>query len=156
MTKLSLEKIRILLTAGMVAFLLSLSPTVYAADEVAIDVEVGDGLAYNVKTIEVAAGSKVKLTITHKGKLPKAAMGHNWVLLAKDADRNKFMSAAMTAQKTNYIPEKMKGQVLAHTKIVGGGESDTIEFTAPEAGEYVFLCSFPGHGGVMNGKLLVK
>jgi azurin len=40
--------------------------------------------------------------------------------------------------------------------LIGGGESTTIEFEAPEKGEYTFLCTFPGHFGLMNGKFIVE
>jgi azurin len=36
--------------------------------------------------------------------------------------------------------------VLAHTKLLGPGESETVTFNAPFIpGEYPFFCSFPGH-----------
>jgi azurin len=40
--------------------------------------------------------------------------------------------------------------------MIGGGESDTITFDAPEAGTYVFLCTFPGHYQVMRGEFIVE
>ena len=50
----------------------------------------------------------------------------------------------------------MKGSVLANTKVVGGGEKDTIEFTAPAPGTYDYICTFPGHYAIMKGKLVVQ
>ncbi len=36
--------------------------------------------------------------------------------------------------------------MLAHTKLLGPAETDTVTFTAPYvAGDYLYLCSFPGH-----------
>ncbi|MEM6368567.1 MAG: plastocyanin/azurin family copper-binding protein [Myxococcota bacterium] len=135
-----------------------------AADEAAagggetvkVALEVGDGLAYNIKKIEVAAGSTVEVTINHTGKMAASAMGHNFVLLKQGTDMGAFASAAISAQATNYIPDGMKDQVIANTKVVGGGESDTISFSAPEKGEYTYLCSFPGHYLQMNGKFIVN
>ena len=40
--------------------------------------------------------------------------------------------------------------------MIGGGETDVIEFPAPEKGTYEFLCSFPGHYGMMKGKFIVE
>lgn len=31
------------------------------------------------------------------------------------------------------------------TQTIAGGQSDTIEFTAPAAGTYTYFCSVPGH-----------
>ena len=127
------------------------------ADGVAsVALEGNDAMQYNAKTIEVVAGNTVKLTLTHTGKMAKEVMGHNFVLLAKGTDIDAFSKAAMTAKDTDHIPADMKGKVIAHTKVIGGGESDTIEFAAPEAGEYQFLCTFPGHNVLMRGTFVVK
>jgi len=105
-----------------------------------------DRMKFNLEAFTVPAGSKIKLTFTNHGKMPKAAMGHNVVFLVADADEGAFATAAAAARDNDYIPADLEDQMLAHTKLLGPGESDTIEFTAPDApGEYEFLCSFPAH-----------
>ena len=66
-----------------------------------------------------------------------------------------FAKTAMTAKATDYIPEGTE-DVIVHTKMLGGGEETTIEFEAPAKGEYTFICSFPGHYALMNGKFIVE
>ena len=62
---------------------------------------------------------------------------------------------SVASKLPNYLPDD-PGAVLAHTKLLGGGETDTVEFSAPaQAGEYPFLCTFPGHVALMRGKLIV-
>lgn len=61
----------------------------------------------------------------------------------------------MKAKDNDYIPEDAS-LTLAHTNMVGGGESTEIVFSAPEVGSYDFLCSFPGHYSIMKGKFIVK
>lgn len=117
--------------------------------------EVGDGLNYSTNRIEVKAGKKMELTLVHTGSLPKNTMGHNFVLLKKGTEMAKFATAAMGAFATDYIPAEQKDAVIAHTKVVGGGESDTVAFKIPGPGEYIYLCTFPGHYASMNGKLVV-
>lgn len=112
-----------------------------------------DQMKFDKTEIRVKAGEKIKLTLNHTGKLPKNAMGHNFVLLAKGTDIPKFAMAAMDSKATQYIPAK---GVLAHTKLIGGGESTTIEFTVPAKGIYDFICSFPGHYALMKGKFIVE
>ncbi len=118
-------------------------------------IEGNDQMRFNLSEIKVKAGETVTLTLKHTGKLPKAAMGHNWVLLAAGTDVKAFATEAMKARDNEYIPEG-SDLVLAHTALIGGGEEVTIEFTAPAAGEYDFICSFPGHYALMKGKLIVE
>jgi azurin len=61
----------------------------------------------------------------------------------------------MQAKDTDYIPVGAS-EVLAHTKLIGGGESVTIEFVAPAKGVYEFICTFPGHSGMMKGNFYVQ
>lgn len=112
-----------------------------------------DQMRFDKSEIRVKAGEKIKLTLNHTGKLPKNAMGHNFVLLEKGVDMADFAMKAMNAKENQYIPAK---GVIAHTKLIGGGESTTIEFTAPAKGTYEFLCSFPGHYAMMKGKFIVE
>jgi azurin len=56
-----------------------------------------------------------------------------------------------------HIPTGTAAKIIAQTKLLGPGETDTIDFTAPaQPGEYPFLCTFPGHFALMKGKLVVK
>ena len=129
-----------------------------AADSNIVEVTItgNDQMRFDLDKIEVKAGQTVKLTLIHAGQMPKATMGHNWVLLAQGVNLMEFAGAAVGASANDYIPADRAEQVLAHTKMLGGGEKTTIEFTAPAAGEYEFLCSFPGHAALMKGKFIVK
>lgn len=115
-----------------------------------------DKMQYDLKTITVKAGQKVELTLNHIGKMSKQTMGHNWVLVKPDTDLGKFGVAAASAADTDYIPAEYEDQVIAHTKMLGGGESDSITFDAPAPGTYTFLCSFPGHNVLMRGEFIVE
>lgn len=121
-------------------------------------VEANDQMQFNKKAFEIKAGDTIKLTLKHVGKLPKIAMGHNLVILQKGTNLAGWASKAMTAAATNYIPvdEASKKAVIAKTKVLGGGETDSVTFSIKEAGEYQYLCSFPGHFALMQGKITVK
>lgn len=115
-----------------------------------------DVMKFNIKEFTVNAGEKVKLTLQHIGKLDKKVMGHNVVILKRDVKLSQFASKAAAASDNDYIP-KGTTDVLAYTKMIGGGETTTIEFTAPdEAGVYDFICSFPAHYAMMKGKFIVE
>ena len=114
-----------------------------------------DMMKYNTNEIKVKAGQKVKLTLRHVGKMDVNIMGHNFVLLKKDADLVAFATAASTQKDNNYIPKESQ-DIIAHTDMIGGGQVTTIEFDAPEVGTYEFLCSFPAHYAMMRGKFIVE
>lgn len=121
-----------------------------------ITIEGNDQMQFNLDEIKVKAGQTVKLTLKHVGKMTVEQMGHNWVLLKKGTDMMKFGQKAATAKESGYIAEDQKDKVIVKTALLGGGEEDTIEFEAPEKGTYDFICSFPGHVMIMQGKFIVE
>ena len=127
--------------------------------KVAASVEVtligNDQMQFDKKIIRVKAGQEVKLLLKHSGKMAVNIMGHNFVLLKSGTDISGFGSKASAAKDTDYIPEGGK-DVIAHTKMIGGGETASVTFEAPAKGEYDFICSFPGHYGLMQGKFIVE
>jgi azurin len=128
-----------------------------AVPEVAeITIEANDQMKYNLDRIEVYAGQTVKLTLKNVGQLPKEAMGHNWTLLASGVAVEDYGAAALAFKDNEYQDPSRTADVIIATKLLGPGESETIEFKAPEKGVYRFLCTFPGHFGLMNGKFVVK
>lgn len=123
---------------------------------VQIELSGNDAMQFDKKEIKVPVGEKVTLILKHTGKMDKAVMGHNFVLLNKGTDMAAFAEAAAKAKDNDYIPTDDSTSVLAHTKTIGGGETTTVEFVVNEAGEYDFLCSFPAHYALMQGKLIAE
>ena len=126
------------------------------SDALQLTVNADDAMKFDVTELKAKEGQKVKLTLHHVGKMPKAAMGHNWILLASGVDVKTFAEAAIGAKDSDYIPAAHAKDIIAHTKLIGGGETTEIEFTAPAKGTYDFICSFPGHYGMMHGKFIVE
>ena len=122
--------------------------------EIKIILNSNDLMRFDKNMLLVQSGQKITLTLNHIGKMDKLIMGHNFVLLKKDVDVMAFAEKAVLAKNNEYIPEG--DEIIVYTKLLGGGESDTITFDAPEKGYYTFLCTFPGHWGLMKGKLVVK
>ena len=112
-----------------------------------------DQMKFDKKIIRVNSNQKITLTLNHNGRFPASSMGHNFVLIKKDVDVNEYALRAAGARNSEYIPEG--DNEIAYTKMLGGGESDTITFDAPEPGTYVFICSFPGHYQLMMGEFIV-
>lgn len=120
----------------------------------AIDIDSNDAMKFSVANVDVSKSCKeFTVNLKHVGKLPKAAMGHNWVL-AKTADVQGVAADGIPAGLANDYVKKGDARVITHTKVIGPGETDSVKFpvSALKAGEsYTFFCSFPGHSGVMKG-----
>lgn len=114
-----------------------------------------DLMKYDKSELKVKAGQKVTLTLRHTGKIGKKIMGHNFVLLKEGTSIPTFSAAAATAgEAKDWIANE--DQIIAHTKMIGGGQSAQVSFDAPAPGVYDYICSFPGHSGLMKGKFIVE
>lgn len=131
-------------------------PVTVDGNNVIVALTGNDQMKYNINEIKAKEGQTIKLTLTNVGTMPKDAMSHNCIVVKPGVVVADFAKKAMEAKATDYFPDSEKASVIAHTKMLGPGESDTIEFAAPTAGTYDYFCSFPGHYGVMNGKLIVE
>jgi azurin len=117
-----------------------------------IELTANDQLKFDKIELHVKANEKVTLTLKNVGTMTKDAMGHNFVLLKDGTDLAAFSQSAINAP--DHIPANNPA-VITHTKLLGPGESDTIEFTVP-AGTYTYICSFPGHYMTMTGVLTAE
>ena len=115
-----------------------------------------DHKTFETKEINVSKSCKTfTVNLKHVGKLAKNVMGHNWVL-SKTADAPAIASEGMTAGLDKDYLKADDARIIAHTKMIGGGESDSVTFDVAKlaAGEsYEFFCSFPGHVSMMKGTL---
>ena len=124
--------------------------------DVNVEINGTDTMMYSKTSFEVKSGQKVKLTFNNTGKLPKAAMGHNVVILKKSVNLIEFCTEAIKFPTEGYFPKSREKDVIGRTKLLGPGEKDEIYFTAPAPGTYEYVCTFPGHFAVMKGKMIVK
>ncbi len=118
--------------------------------------EGNDLMKFDKTLFRVKAGEPVKLTLKNVGEMPKESMGHNVVVLQPGTDLPAFGGEAIRAVDTEYVPVTFASSIVAHTKLLGPGETDVIEFTLTEKGVYPYVCSFPGHYGIMQGKIVAE
>jgi azurin len=124
----------------------------------ATQVEANDMMQFDVGSIAIPAScSTFRITLKHVGKLPVTAMGHDLVV-ARAADMAGIATDGMNAgAAANYL-KPGDARVIAHTKLVGGGQSDTVGIPVARlksGGPFVFFCSFPGHSVLMKGTISV-
>lgn len=138
---------------------LLLSSAMALAEDCAVTVESNDTLQFIPNKIEVSRTcQRFTVTLKHTGRLPKLAMGHNWVL-AKLSDLDGVARTGMLAGGDQHYIDPKDQRVLANTHVVGGGETTSVTFDAStlHAGErYGFLCTFAGHSPVMRGTIMLK
>ena len=130
-------------------------PKAVAADAKTIKVTVvQDLMQFDKKLIAVKAGQKVVFEISNPD-----GMQHNFLII-KPGTLQKVGKAAdemlrdPKAAEKQYVPEVP--EVLKATKLLNTGDVVTLEFTVPNtAGDYPFVCTFPGHWRGMNGIIRV-
>ena len=113
----------------------------------------GENLAYSTAALTAKAGEKVTLTF----KNGSTAQSHNLIIVngGDDVATAVDEAAAEAGDAAGYVPADAS-IMIAHTALLAPGGSETIEFTAPAAGTYSFICTYPGHyGGGMKGVLTV-
>jgi azurin len=141
------------LTAAAMLAALAL-PLLAHADPCKLEISGNDQMQYDKQELSAPATCQdITVTLHHSGKLPKEAMGHNWVLV-NAADFAAVANAGMGAGLNNNYVAPGDKRVLAHTKIIGSGESDSVTFPGSmlkKGGEYKYLCTFPGHNALMHG-----
>jgi azurin len=133
------------------------APFAGPAAEITIKPDTANPLAYDLKEFNVKAGQKVKITFNNTH--PAVPQMHN-IVIGTPGSKDKMMALAMQmvaapdGMAKGYIPEAP--EVLFHTKLLQPNQTEVLEFTAPAAGDYPYLCTFPGHGAIMNGVMHVE
>lgn len=130
-----------------------LSTPLWAAN-CATTVEANDAMQFNVSNVNVPRTCKTfTVTLKHTGKLARNVMGHDWVLTSAADEAAVDADATKAGLADEYI-KPGDARVIAHTKVIGGGQTTSVTFkpSALKPGtSYVFFCSFPGHAAVMHG-----
>ncbi len=144
-----------LIALVLLAASLALAPRAQART-CAFTIGSNDQMRFDTSVLKVAADcTDVVLTLRHAGTLPAKAMGHNWVL-TRTADMQAVAMDGMRARlEDDYLAPGDK-RVIAHTKVIGGGQTASVRFSTKalqKGGAYSFFCSFPGHFGLMRGTL---
>lgn len=109
-------------------------------------------MAFDKTEFTVAAGSTVRIHFNNTD-----GMIHNLIFAAESGGEDVYMTIARqvmdlgaNAHARQFVPDS--DLVLAASKLLQPGESDTFTFTAPEeVGPYPYVCAIPGHPRSMNG-----
>ena len=109
-------------------------------------------MAYEPSSLTVKAGDKVTLTLVNTNTME--GMLHNWVLVKLGSGQEVATAGISAGMDKNYVPENPN--VLVASALAKPNETITLEFVAPAAGSYNYMCTYPGHFPKMIGKLYVE
>jgi putative membrane-bound dehydrogenase-like protein len=111
-------------------------------------------MKYDVSSFEVEAGQALEIRFKNID-----FMQHNLLIIKQGSLKEVGAAADELASKPNaaemnYIPKM--DQVLYSTQLVNPDSEVVLRFIAPKvAGDYPFVCTFPGHWRIMNGVMKV-
>jgi azurin len=111
---------------------------------------VGATMVFDKTALTVPAGAEVHLTMKVS---PPGALSHNWVLVNTGTEAQVAADGLAKGPKENYVAPGPN--VLAYTPLIAPGKTGEVTFTAPAAGTYPYICTFPGHYMMMKGVLTV-
>jgi azurin len=118
----------------------------------------GEQLLFNKDALgPVPAGEEVSLTLANDSVVNP----HNWILLntSDEAEAEAFALEAETyPAEENHMPPDAE-LVIANTGLLAAGANgeETINFTLSDSGEYIYVCTVPGHYAAgMHGVLTVE
>ena len=108
-------------------------------------------MKYDVTEIIVSPRSVLKIIFKNNATLD--VMKHNIVVLTDESYINDVGIAAL--QAPNNVPSH--DAIIAFTELVGPGQQVELMIMIPsEPGVYPYICTFPGHYMVMQGRIIVK
>ena len=114
----------------------------------------GDQLVFDKTSLTAKPNQPIKLVFKN-GAAKNSGLQHNWVLV-KPGTLDAISAASIAAGvDKGWLADSP--DILAHTKLLNPGETETVTFNAPSTpGDYPYFCSFPGHSSMMKGILHVK
>jgi azurin len=112
----------------------------------------GADLSYDITEIRATAGD----TFTIEYDNTESTMPHNIVFVNSEADIQPVGIASLQAAQNDYIPtdQAMLDRIFAYTSLARAGDVVYVTVTVPEAGSYPYICTYPGHFTMMQGRLI--
>ena len=110
----------------------------------------GDALLFDKNNLEVAAGGDVVLVFDNASGVNL----HNWVVVQAGTKDDVAQRGTAAGPGDDWV-QPGDADVIANTKVLGPRKTGEVRFTAPAAGTYQFVCTFPGHNFTMFGDFVV-
>ncbi len=121
------------------------TPSAPSGDGLSLGTPNSDDLVYDTESLSAKAGETVTVTFNNNA----VTQQHNWALV-QPGTKDDVALAGLTEVDTDWL-KPGDPNVIASIRLLDPGESESVTFTAPEAGRYQFVCTFPGHNPTMFG-----
>ena len=109
-------------------------------------------MAFDIKALEVKAGSTVKITLVNEGI--DASMIHNIVFVQMGTRQEVAMACVAAGPDKQFVAANPN--IIAASGLANPQDTIQLEFIAPAKGSYEYLCTYPGHSDMMKGWLYVE
>ncbi len=141
-------KIKIL---GFAVMCLALVSCGNSYDQVVEIESLGNQMKYNVVQIKAKPSTTLLIKFTNNASME--IMKHNIVVLNDESAIEEVGLAALNAE--NNLPDHES--IIAATEMIGPGGTTELVVSIPDTpGVYPYICTFPGHYQVMQGKIIVQ
>jgi azurin len=101
-----------------------------------------DHPSFATEELTVKPGEIVRLTVKNNSS-QRQNQYQNWVLTKPNKVAEMDIAGRHAGPQQGWVP--ISPDVLAHTRLLAPGETDTIVFRAPsEPGDYPYVSTFPG------------
>lgn len=128
------------------------APAASGGGSTTLDIDVnGDALTFDLSEMSADAGAEVVVNFTNSSSVNS----HNWALVEYSTKDAVAADGTGAGPANDWLPVD-DPRVFGNTAVLGPGESGTATFTAPAAGTYQFVCTFPGHNFTMFGDFIVN
>ena len=103
-----------------------------------------DEFQFTIDSLTATSGEEVTLRFTNNA----VTQQHNWVMV-QDGTKDEVATGGLV-DPVNWLNAD-DPNVIASVRLLNPGESAQVTFTAPAAGAYQFVCTYPGHNATMFG-----
>lgn len=107
----------------------------------------GQEVMFDQQRLDLPFAKTIRLKYKNDAPLD-SQISHNVAII-----RPERVAAVMAIlQDHDYDLASVRGSadILALTRVLDPGQEDTIDFSPPEPGEYVYICLMPGHGDMLG------
>ena len=109
-------------------------------------------MKYDLTNISVNEGSWVRIKLVNEGI--DASMLHNIVFVNYGTRKAVATECVAAGPDKKFISNS--SDIIAASGLADPGQTVVLEFKAPSKGNYEFMCTYPGHSGIMRGYFFVK